>query len=91
MSTSDLIFGIAPRINAAGRIFHARKAVELLIEKDINDAKRLTVLIEKHNNERKEIEKKIFHEALHMCGDLQQLECLLSVDNFTSQKAAQDR
>ena len=69
LSTSDLIFGIAPRINAAGRIFHARKAVELLIEKDINDAKRLTVLIEKHNNERKEIEQKIFNEAIKKIDD----------------------
>ena len=36
LSISDVVFGIAPRINAAGRIEHGRKAVELLIETDIN-------------------------------------------------------
>ena len=35
--------------------------------------------------------KKIFHEVLHMCGDLQQMAYLLSVANFASQKAAQSR
>ena len=36
---SDVVFGIAPRINAAGRIEHAKKAVEILIEKDRDKAK----------------------------------------------------
>ena len=63
-----------------GRIFHARKAVELLIEKDINDAKRLTDLIEKHNNERKEIEQKIFNEAIKkLMIPKKQLSCILKI------------
>ncbi len=38
---SDLVFGIAPKINAVGRIKHAKSAVELLIEDDINKVKSL--------------------------------------------------
>ena len=39
-------FGIAPRINAAGRIEHAKKAVEILVEDDYEKAKNLAVSIE---------------------------------------------
>jgi len=38
---SDLIFYVAPRINAAGRIFHARLALQLLIEEDIDKAEKI--------------------------------------------------
>ena len=60
---SDIIFGIAPRINAAGRIDQAKKAVELLIEKDYIKANLFVEAIEKDNNTRKELEKKITIEA----------------------------
>ena len=55
---SDIIFGIAPRINAAGRIDQAKKAVELLIEKDYIKANLFVEAIEKDNEIRKELEKK---------------------------------
>ena len=54
---SDIIFGIAPRINAAGRIDQAKKAVELLIEKDYIKANLFVEAIEKDNEIRKELEK----------------------------------
>ena len=60
---SDIIFGIAPRINAAGRIDQAKKAVELLIEKDYIKANLFVEAIEKDNEIRKELEKKITIEA----------------------------
>ena len=34
VTISDVVFGVAPRINAAGRIEHAKKAVEILVEQD---------------------------------------------------------
>ena len=67
---SDVIFGIAPRINAAGRIDHAKKAVDLLVEKDFNRANLILNEIEKNNNTRKEIEKKITEDAVSKVDNL---------------------
>ena len=39
LSISDVVFGIAPRINGAGRIEHGKLAVEILIEQDFEKAK----------------------------------------------------
>jgi single-stranded-DNA-specific exonuclease len=63
---SDIVFGIAPRINAAGRIDHAKKAVELLIEKDYSKAKEFAQIIESNNVARKELDSTITEEALQM-------------------------
>lgn len=67
---SDVIFGIAPRINAAGRIDHAKKAVDLLVEKDFNRANLILNEIEKNNDTRKDIEKKITEDAVSKVDNL---------------------
>lgn len=67
---SDVIFGIAPRINAAGRIDHAKKAVDLLVEKDFKRANLILNEIEKNNDARKEIEKKITKDAVSKVDNL---------------------
>lgn len=69
LSVSDLVFGIAPRINAAGRIEHAKKAVEILVEDDYEKAKNLAVSIEKNNLKRRELEQNITEEALEMIDE----------------------
>ena len=61
---NDIVFGIAPRINAAGRIDHANKAVELLVETDFQQAKKLSQTIETNNLIRKELDQFITTEAL---------------------------
>lgn len=61
---SDIVFGLAPRINAAGRIEHGKKAVELLIEEDFLKAKDKADYIEKHNFTRRELDQSITEEAL---------------------------
>ncbi len=66
LNVSDILFGIAPRINAAGRIDHARKAVEVLIEQDYIKAKQLAQLIELNNIKRKELEAETTREAIEM-------------------------
>ena len=63
---SDVVFGLAPRINAAGRIEHGNKAVELLIQDDFSLAKEKAEYIDKHNFTRKELDKNITEEALGM-------------------------
>ena len=67
---SDVVFGIAPRINAAGRIDHAKKAVDLLVEKDFTRANLILNEIEKNNDTRKEIEKKITEDAVSKVDNL---------------------
>ena len=63
---SDIVFGLAPRINAAGRIEHGNKAVELLVQQDFSIAKEKADYIDSHNFTRKELDKSITQEALSM-------------------------
>ena len=66
LTISDVVFGIAPRINAAGRIEHAKKAVEILVEKDYDKAKSFADGIEENNKTRKDLDQSITKEALEM-------------------------
>ena len=63
-TVSDLVFTVAPRINAAGRIKSGRFAVALLIEKDAYEASRLSESINTLNTERRDIEKTITEQAI---------------------------
>lgn len=60
----DLAFQIAPRINAAGRLDHARHAVELLLAEDAAEAKRLAIGLDEMNLRRRAIEAEILQRAL---------------------------
>ena len=64
LTITDVVFVIAPRINAAGRMKHGNYAVELLTEMDVETAKKFAAAIEKNNSDRKELDKKITQEAL---------------------------
>jgi single-stranded-DNA-specific exonuclease len=63
LTITDVVFIIAPRINAAGRIKHGNYAVELLTEMDLNAAIEFAAAIEIFNADRKELDKKITNEA----------------------------
>ena len=64
----DLIFGIAPKINATGRLKHAQQAVKFLILKDNNKIKQMALEMEETNIRRRELDKDITNEALSMIG-----------------------
>ena len=64
LTISDVVFGIAPRINAAGRIEHAKKAVEILVEQDYEKAIQFADKIEENNQTRRVLDKNITKEAL---------------------------
>jgi single-stranded-DNA-specific exonuclease len=66
----EVVFGLAPRINAAGRIEHAKSAVELLLSHDLNKAADWAGSINNNNNQRKETDKIITQEALSMLEGL---------------------
>ncbi len=64
LTVNDVVFAIAPRINAAGRIEHGNKAVELLISKNEDLAGFLGDDINEHNTTRKELDQLITDQAL---------------------------
>jgi single-stranded-DNA-specific exonuclease len=66
VTISDVVFGLAPRINAAGRIEHGKKAVELLIQKDVVQAKEKAQYINEHNLTRRDLDQQITKEALQL-------------------------
>lgn len=68
VAVGDLVFVIAPRINAAGRITSGREAVGLLIETNEKEAKVLSQKIDQNNSLRKDLDKSITAEALEMIG-----------------------
>lgn len=64
LSISDLVFVIGPRVNAAGRMDDARKAVDLFIEPDPEKIMALADALQSDNFDRKEVDKNITEEAL---------------------------
>ena len=64
LTITDVVFIIAPRINAAGRMKHGNYAVELLTEMDLDAAIEFAAAIEIFNADRKDLDKKITEEAL---------------------------
>ncbi len=78
LDITDVVFIIAPRINAAGRIKHGNHAVELLTEFNFEQAQQFASEIEAYNSERKDLDKLITKEAL------QQIEENNEKERFTS-------
>ena len=64
INSMSVSFGIAPRINACGRMGHADEALKLFLTKDKSEAIELTNKLNEYNKTRQDIEKKIFEEAL---------------------------
>lgn len=64
LTITDVVFIIAPRINAAGRMKHGNHAVELLTEENFEAAASIAASIEQYNLDRKETDKRITQEAL---------------------------
>ena len=63
---SDIVFGLAPRLNAAGRLDDARHAVNLLIAGTMKEAKELVSALEYQNTLRKEFDRRLVEEALDL-------------------------
>lgn len=63
ISMSDIIFKIGPRINASGRMQNGGEAVALLVERDPVRAHRMALQINAYNDQRKDLDKEMTHEA----------------------------
>lgn len=66
LSVSDIVFRLGPRINAAGRMEHAKAAVSLLIEKEEKIANEYAQKLNDLNSERKAIQDNIFDDVIEM-------------------------
>ncbi len=64
IDSTSISFGIAPRINACGRMGKAEEALELLLSQDIQQVNKLTEQLNEHNRIRQETEKSIFENAM---------------------------
>jgi len=71
---SSIVFGIGPRINAAGRIDHAHRAIDLLISTDHSESKSFAARVNERNTERKDYDQNITREALEMIANNSELK-----------------
>jgi len=69
IDTGKVAFGLAPRLNAAGRIAHPKAGFLLLIAKSIDEALPLAHSLEENNRQRQAIESKVIKEAEEMIDD----------------------
>ena len=73
LNITNVVFVIAPRVNAAGRMDDARKAVQLFIEKDYKKAMEYAEMLHSDNSDRKEADSSITSEALEMINSNEEL------------------
>lgn len=66
MHITNLVFVIAPRVNAAGRMDDAKKAVQLFIEKDYQQALGFAEMLHSDNLDRREADTSITEEAMEL-------------------------
>ena len=58
-------FGLAPRINACGRMGKEKEALNLFLTQDENEAKKIALRLNEYNKERQDIEKRIYEDAVN--------------------------
>ena len=72
LTITDVVFIIAPRINAAGRMKHGNRAVTLLTETNMDDAIVWAAEIEQYNTDRRDADKRITREALDQISEMKE-------------------
>lgn len=65
IDSNTISFGVAPRINACGRMGHAEQALKLFLSKDIYEVNELTKKLNDYNKLRQEKEKEIYENAIN--------------------------
>lgn len=73
MTIDNVVFGIAPRINAAGRMEHAHAAVELLLAQDEAVAAEYAMQLNRSNSQRREYDSDMTQQALAMISQDEKL------------------
>ena len=62
--STNIVYAVAPLINAAGRLGDANRSVEMLLQKDVNFAFRIAQELEEENRRRRLLDQQVFDEAL---------------------------
>ncbi len=79
LTISNIVFGIAPKINAAGRIDHASTSVDLLTSETEPEARKIIYSINDFNNTRRELDSTTTEEALAQLAATNQLDNATSI------------
>ena len=74
IDSTAVSFGLAPRINACGRMGHEDEALKLFLTDNLDEARNLTTKLNEYNTQRQDIEKQIFKEAQVMMENKQEQE-----------------
>ncbi|WP_299550879.1 single-stranded-DNA-specific exonuclease RecJ [Seonamhaeicola sp.] len=79
LTITDVVFIVAPRINAAGRMKHGNFAVALLVEEDTDNANQFALEINQYNLDRRETDKQITEAALRQIEEQKEQERFTTV------------
>jgi len=83
IDSNSVSFGIAPRINACGRMGYQEEALNLFLAENSKEAEILTEKLNNYNKQRQEIEKRIFEEATKKIEESKQDSAIvLGEDNW---------
>ncbi len=63
ITATNVAFGLAPRLNASGRMADSKQALELLLSTDLEEARSLAVKLDQHNRNRRQTEDVILEQA----------------------------
>jgi len=67
--STNIVYAMAPLINAAGRLGDANRSVEMLIQKDVNIAFRIAQELEEENRKRRLLDQQVLDEALPLAEE----------------------
>ncbi|MBD3277781.1 MAG: single-stranded-DNA-specific exonuclease RecJ, partial [Candidatus Aegiribacteria sp.] len=77
LGSEDLAFYMGPRLNACGRIGHARDAVALLLAEDFQMAKGLMGVVERYNRRRRQLDRDVLNSAMVSADEYSDSGCLV--------------
>ena len=79
LTLDDIVFKIGPRINASGRMMSGKEAVDLLLATNMASARVKSKNIDKHNENRRELDKKITEQAISYIDNHVKIEALKGI------------
>jgi len=79
ITVNDIVFKIGPRINASGRMMNGKEAVDLMLAGDMTAAREKSKNIDKYNEDRRELDKRITDEAIAYIDNHIDIENLKSI------------
>lgn len=82
ITSRDLAFGLGPRLNASGRLETAQHSLNLLMSRDISEARRYALVLDNMNLKRKESQAMIYKEAAAMAEEDNSSVLVLSSPNW---------